>query len=122
MSESANIASFLPEMARQAPHERAIVCSLGSDCGRTTFGELDEQTNRLAHGLSEVGIDREMRVALMIPPGMNFFAMTFALFKLGAIPILIDPGMGIRGIGRCLADAEPAAFIGVPKAHLARIL
>jgi acyl-CoA synthetase (AMP-forming)/AMP-acid ligase II len=30
--------------------------------------------------------------------------------------------MGVRNLGRCLAEAEPAAFIGVPKAHLARRL
>ena len=33
---------------------------------------------------------------------------------------LIDPGMGVRNLGRCLAEAEPEAFVGVAKAHAAR--
>ena len=28
----------------------------------------------------------------MVPPGPEFFALTFALFKVGAVPVLIDPG------------------------------
>ena len=33
----------------------------------------------------------------------------------------IDPGMGLRNLGVCLREAAPQAFIGVPKAHLARV-
>jgi acyl-CoA synthetase (AMP-forming)/AMP-acid ligase II len=58
----------------------------------------------------------------MVPPSAEFFALTFALFKVGAIPILIDPGMGIKNLKVCIAEAEPTAFIGIPKAHLARCL
>src|SRR5262249_19611641 len=68
------------------------------------------------------GITRGTRTVLMVPPGLDFFALTFALFKLGAVIVLIDPGMGRRNLGVCLAEAEPEAFVGVPKAHLARVL
>ena len=30
---------------------------------------------------------------------------------------MIDPGMGVRNLGKCLAEAEPEAFIGIAKAH-----
>jgi acyl-CoA synthetase (AMP-forming)/AMP-acid ligase II len=58
----------------------------------------------------------------MVNPSLEFFALTFALFKIGAVPVLVDPGMGVRNLGRCLAEAEPEAFIGIPKAHIARLL
>ena len=58
----------------------------------------------------------------MVTPGPEFFALTFALFKVGAVPVLIDPGLGVRNLKKCLAEAEPQAFIGIPKAHLARLL
>jgi acyl-CoA synthetase (AMP-forming)/AMP-acid ligase II len=58
----------------------------------------------------------------MVPPGPEFFALTFALLKIGAVPVLVDPGMGLRRVGRCLVDARPVAFVGVPRAHLARLL
>ena len=56
----------------------------------------------------------------MVKPGLEFFALTFALFKAGAVPVLIDPGMGVKNLGRCLAEAEPEAFIGIPRRRLAR--
>jgi acyl-coenzyme A synthetase/AMP-(fatty) acid ligase len=36
--------------------------------------------------------------------------------------VLIDPGMGVKNLGVCLREAGPEAFIGIPKAHLARCL
>ena len=58
----------------------------------------------------------------MVRPGLAFFALTFGLFKAGAVPILVDPGLGIRNIGPALAEASPTAFIGIPAAQLARRL
>src|SRR5262249_45248026 len=76
----------------------------------------------LARGLGQLGIGRGTRTVLMVPPGLEFYALTFALFKAGAVVVLIDPGMGIKNLGVCLGEAEPEAFIGVPKAHLTRAL
>jgi acyl-CoA synthetase (AMP-forming)/AMP-acid ligase II len=87
-----------------------------------TFAELNAEADALAHGLAAAGVVRGTRTVLMVPPSSDFFALTFALFKLAAVPVLIDPGMGVRNLGRCLAEAEPEAFVGVPKAHLARRL
>jgi acyl-CoA synthetase (AMP-forming)/AMP-acid ligase II len=58
----------------------------------------------------------------MVPPSIEFYSLTFALFKLGCVVVLIDPGMGVKNLGVCLAEAEPEAFIGVSKAHIARLL
>ncbi len=59
-------------------------------------------------------------MALCVRPGIEFFAITFALFKMGAVPVLIDPGIGLRNFGRCVSQAEPSAFIGIPLVHLLR--
>ena len=67
-----------------------------------------------------LGIGAGTRTALMLTPGLDFFAMFFALFKVGAVPVLIDPGIGVKPLKQCLEEAEPKAFIGVTKAHLAR--
>ncbi len=79
------------------------------------------QSNRIAHALEAYGIGRGMRTVLMVTPSLEFFALTFALFKVGAVPVLIDPGMGMKNLKVCLAEAAPEAFIGIPKAHLARL-
>ena len=123
-----NIATHLKEMARRRPEQLAVLFPAACDSvGRTaytsyTFQRLDQDSDWLAEGLKKIGIGRGIRTVLMIPPSLEFFAMTFALFKVGAVPVLIDPGMGLKNLGRCLDEAEPKAFVGVPKAQLARRL
>ena len=122
----ANIAAHLPARAAERPQTLAIVQPRGRDrLGRFryrhfTFRELDAETDRLAAGLERVGIGRGVRTVLMTPPSLEFYALTFALFKAGAVVVLIDPGMGVKNLAVCLREAEPEAFIGVPEAHLAR--
>ena len=112
------VAEYLAERARTHPAQVALHVP-----GRAiTFAELHADSDALASGLQSVGIVAGTRVALMVPPGLDFFSLTFALFKIGAVPVLIDPGMGMKNLGVCLAQAEPEAFIGSAKAHLARRL
>ncbi len=125
---TSNIASHLVAMAQSQPSTAAIFCPEGRDEHGTiryahhTFKQLNQQSDAIAHGLTALGLQRGTRTALCVPPSIEFFAVTFALFKIGAVPVLIDPGIGIKNFGRCLAQAEPLAFIGTPLAHLARRL
>jgi acyl-CoA synthetase (AMP-forming)/AMP-acid ligase II len=115
-------------MARLQPSRPAVICARGRDAQgavayeQFSFHELEEASSRLARALDGAGIRRGVRTALMVPPSLDFFTLTFALFKAGAVPVLIDPGIGVRNLGGCLAHAQPEAFIGVPKAHAARVL
>ncbi len=125
---SANVAVHLPEMARLQPETPAIFIPNGQDGQQQTrydqysFAELDRESSRMALALESIGIRRGVRTVLMVPPGFEFFALTFALFKIGAVPVLVDPGMGIKNLKNCLAEAQPQAFIGIPKAQVARLL
>jgi acyl-CoA synthetase (AMP-forming)/AMP-acid ligase II len=123
-----NIAAHLPKMARLQPDTLAVVFPTGLDAqgkrtySRQTYAELDRQSDVIAAGLVKAGLKRGMRTVLMVKPGPDFFALTFALFKAGIVPVLIDPGLGIAQLKTCLAQAEPEAFIGIPAAHAARVV
>lgn len=125
---SLNIASTLQDRARAQPD--VVALKLPQDRGRDgvwryhslTYRELDTLSDEFARRLVDEGIGPGVRTVLMVPPSLEFFVMTFALFKAGAVAVFVDPGMGIANIGKCLAEAEPAAFVGIPKAHLARVL
>ncbi len=127
-SDPLNIATHLVHMARRFPHRRAVVVPAGRDphgritYSHLTFQQLDRESDRLAFGLEDAGIRRGLRTVLMVRPGIEFFALTFALFKVGAIPVVVDPGMGIRRMLRCLGQTQPRAFVGIPLAHLIRVL
>ncbi len=113
-----NIASYLPKLAQQQPDTMAVT---EQKSGRQyTFQQLDEVSDIIAKGLQEIGIGKGVHTALMVTPGLDFFALVFALFKVGAVMIAIDPGIGAKQLGKCLAEAEPVVFIGIKKAHFAR--
>lgn len=128
MLQPCNIATCLPDMARRQPHALAVVFPQGRDAQgkraytHLTYAQLDEGSDRIARGLQRAGLRRGMRTVLMVQPSLPFFALTFALFKAGIVPVLIDPGLGTKQLATCLAEAQPEAFIGIPKAHAARVL
>jgi acyl-CoA synthetase (AMP-forming)/AMP-acid ligase II len=127
-TEVVNVAAALATMAESQPQTLAIVQPFSHmRDGRIryrhfTYRELHAESDALARGLERIGIRRGTRTVLMVKPSLEFYALTFALFKVGAVIVLIDPGMGTKNLGVCLAEAEPEAFIGIPKAQLARLL
>ena len=126
--ETYNIAQPLTENAARVPFRTAIVFPAGRDKkgrAKTTqlsFAQLDAECDRYAHGLHEYGIRRGDRTLMMVRPGPEFIALVFALLKIGATPVMIDPGMGIKPFLQCVAETEPINFIGLPAAHLLRII
>lgn len=121
-----NIAAYLNRAAETQPYKRAVVCPAGRDkYGRVTYShltflQLDQESDYLAHGLEAAGISRGIRTVLMVKPGIEFFALIFAIFKTGAVPVVVDPGMGIRRMVACFQSTRPQAFIGIPLAHVVR--
>ena len=117
---TANIASHLPVMAKKQPDTWAVI-EQAKKKSAYTYKQLDEASNLIANGLEAYGIKKGTRTVLMVKPGLDFFALVFALFKLEAILVAVDPGMGVNNLGKCLEEAEPEAFIGNGKAHMARV-
>jgi len=123
-----NVAAHLTRAAQNHPFKRAVVCPSGRDrSGRVTyahltFQQLDRESNRLAHGLQGAGIGRGTRTILMVRPSLEFFELVFAIFKIGAVPVVVDPGMGIRRMLDCYRSTRAKAFIGIPAAHAVRTL
>ncbi len=123
-----NVSVHLTEMAESHPWRRAVVMPAGRDRANQvlyvhyTFRQLDRAADRIAHGLSQVGICRGTRTIVMVGPSLDFFALTFAMFKVGAVPVMVDPGMGIGRMLSCLLESRPEGFVGIPKAHVLRTL
>jgi acyl-CoA synthetase (AMP-forming)/AMP-acid ligase II len=127
-----NLASALYEKAVSQPDMLAI--ALPKAPGRAlpkegpipyreiTFQELAYETNCIARGLSAAGFEAGDRVVLMVPPGLEFLTLSFAFLQSGIIPVLIDPGIGMKNLKKCIGEAQPVGFVGITKAHIARAL
>lgn len=117
-----NIASFLPEGASRTPDAAAVVSWKKGGWQSTTYAELEALSNRIARGLRGLGVAKGMRVCLFVRPGRELIAITYAVFKLGAVPVLADPGMGRERLLQAVERMAPEVFIGIPLAHAVRVL
>ncbi|MBI4061222.1 MAG: AMP-binding protein [Elusimicrobia bacterium] len=116
MSAAADLGSRLLDNARRLGARPALIHRGVA----TSFADLGRDVELLAQGFLRAGLKRHDRAAVMIPPSRDFFAASFALLRANATPVFIDPGIGFSNMGRCLAESEPAAFVGSAKAHMAR--
>lgn len=117
-----NIAQTLADVVGQRPEKIALVQGKAGKYKQYSFKELYEQSALYVAALKGQGVCPGQRVMLMVPPSLDFVALTFALFSLGATVILIDPGMGYKNLRRCISSARPDVFIAIPKAHIFRLL
>ena len=127
-TEIVNVGLRLSETARRIPEGVAVAQPLARDRAgkrlyrQLSFIELDRETDAIAAGLHRMGIRPGMRIALLVPPGIDFISLVFAMFKAGIVTILIDPGMGRKNLVKCLDAAQPEGFIAVPLAQAIRKL
>ena len=115
-----NIAT-VDEMSQSRPDEAHIFEPTGNDVEkqesyrRWTYRELEEASNEIAAGLLELGFKKGDRTALMVTPSSSS-SSTFGLFKAGVVPVMVDPGIGIKDRA-CLESAAPQGFIGIGGTH-----
>ncbi len=123
-ADNANIARHLGLMAAQQPARTALKVPRGRT--RTgdinylalTFAELDAEVAAWHTRLAAAGVRRGDRTLVMVRQGLPLIASAFALFRLGAVPVVIDPGMGLKTFLACVAHARPRAIVGLPLAQL----
>jgi acyl-CoA synthetase (AMP-forming)/AMP-acid ligase II len=123
-----NIAELLRANALEWPEKKAIVYPAGTDHeGRTvyahkTFRHVDQESDAMARGFTKAGITKGTKTILMVKPSPELFSITLALIKVGAVPVVVDPGMGITRMLHCYKAVGADAFVGIPIAHVVRVL
>src|ERR1019366_5928576 len=83
-----------------------------------SFSGLLAETDAWCARLRQKGIGRGDRVLVMVRPGLPLIAGAFALFKVGAVPVIIDPGMGLGNFLSCVERSRPRALVGIPLAQV----
>lgn len=119
-----NVARFLPLQAKAMPDACAVKVPVwDAGCETWSFDQLNRESSAAAALLKQKGIVRGNKVLLMVRPGLELIALTFALFRMGAVPVVIDPGMGISNFIKSVRSVKPDALVGIPLAlRLSRIL
>ncbi|MGY6497558.1 MAG: alpha/beta fold hydrolase [Microcella sp.] len=77
--------------------------------------QLDDRVRRLAAGLTSIGERRGPRVSVLVPPGPTLTAVIYACLRIGAVVVVADAGLGVRGLSRAVRGAWPDVVIGEAK-------
>jgi acyl-CoA synthetase (AMP-forming)/AMP-acid ligase II/pimeloyl-ACP methyl ester carboxylesterase len=72
-----------------------------------------------AAALTRLGVSRGDRVALLVPASIGMLAALYALWRIGAVAVVADKGLGLRGLGRALRSSRPAFVLGTRRTTVA---
>lgn len=128
MTVDSNFVSRVREVARSDPERPALIYPKSKpgvspvEYDTITFRRLNEESDRYAQGLRAFGIGRGTRVLVLVPVSVELLALALALLKMGAILVLIDPGMGKKSLLKCIQHVQPRGLIAVPLVHALRTL
>lgn len=106
-----NVVELFLEQARTRPASVALVDRSRRLDRRTTFAELEDQSARIATLLERRGVGPGAPVLLFHPPSAELYAVIIAIFRLGAIAMVVDISAG-RGTldDACRAMPPVAVF------------
>src|SRR5262245_39266927 len=93
--------------AAARPEHPALICGTR----RLGYGELDRWVNRVARALARRGPGAGGRVAVLLPNGPEFLAVTHAAGKLGALAVPINYRWRRGEIAHVLEDAAPDVLV-----------
>lgn len=107
-----NIVEVFEETARRRSSHTALIDKERRFSFARLLGEVDRQARRLRG----VGFESGVHTLVLMKNSAEFVALVFALFRIGAIPILVDPGMGLGRFLKVIEEVEPEGLVGIPRA------
>ena len=123
-----DLASVARDVAKSDPDRIAVIEPAGRAANgkrryeRHSYRELSADAESVAVGLREMGIVERTRTVFMAPPSYEACVLYLALTRVGATIMMIDPSVGKRNVGERLRRIRPEAFVGIPLAHVARVI
>lgn len=119
-----NLLSYLDHVTSIDPQKPAFIffSARSKTWEALSFAQLADLTQYFTCGLLACRVIPGMRAAMMTPPSIEFFALALAMLKLGVVPVIVDPAIGLKKVGECLKETEPHIFIGNSITHGLRIL
>ena len=103
----------------EAERARELAVHDASAQESVTFGEFSARVATYAQELHRQGVQRGQRVAVLVPPSIDLIAVVYAAWRIGAVTVIADRGLGLRGLGNAVRSARVQHVVGPQKALLA---
>ncbi len=122
-----NVASLLREHARSRPDADALrfpsagYSTASPTWDRWSYATLDRESDAYARGFRAAGVKKGDRTLFLVKPSLEFYGALFGLFKIGAVPVLLDPGMGAKALLACIERTKPRVVVALSAVHAVRV-
>ena len=104
-----NLVDAIRKWSSLTPDNTAIIDATTDRC--CTFSGLLDRVTRLANGLSELGLTRGDRVAVLSTNSIEYFEVYYACAMAGFIAQPINWRLSPEEVARIIEDGEPSAFL-----------
>jgi len=102
-----NLKTLIESAAERFADKTAIV--MGNR--RVSFIQLEEASNRVAHALIKMGVEKGNRVATLQSSNPEFVAVFFGIIKAGGIAVPLDARYIAEELARIFDDCRPKALV-----------
>ena len=116
-----NIARMLSTIAEEKPRDPAIIEISRGRQRITSFGELELSARCAAAMLAADGLRAGDHALILQPMSADLYVALLALFRLGAVAMVLDPSAGPKHVERCCTIQPPKALIASKRAHVLRL-
>ena len=117
-----NVVALFQRQADARPDAPAIVEGVGRQRRVATFADLARRGAEGAGRLHAAGVRPGDRVLVLVPVSARLYEVLAAVFHLGAVAVLVDPGAGLPRLRESVGRVAPRAFVGTPRAHALRLV
>lgn len=101
------VESFLEFSAQKYPDKVALVL----ENERWTYGQIEEQANRIAHSVIDAGVQRGDRVVICLPTCAEAVVAVFATLKAGAVFVVVNHSTKPEKLAFILNNCRAAVLV-----------
>ena len=105
------LGDLLREQARLHGDRPALIFDEPHGICRYTYGELDAAVDRLARALIAIGVEHQARVAVMAANGPEWVHLEYALARIGAVLVTVNPAFRRAELDYLLTQGDVSLLV-----------
>jgi bile acid-coenzyme A ligase len=111
--ETVSFSRRLARLGAEIPERVAVVLVADDESeSHLTFGEFDHTTNQLARLISAKGVRHGELVSIALPNSLALLQTQWAVWKIGACPMTVNPALPTWELHRLFDVAAPVMVVG----------
>lgn len=95
-----------------APNKNAVAISDAAANEVVSHAEFESRVATFATALIKCGVKSGDRLAVLVPPSIDLVALVYACWRIGAVTVIADRGLGLTGLRHAVRSARVQHVVG----------